>query len=226
MFFVQLKMKRGFGLNHSSLPVTLKETAFQFIKNNIVNGTWGGGTFLSENLLCKQLNMSKTPIRSALDRLEMNGLVKLFPKQGAVVSEVSLQKILQIYELRIALESYAVKRLTGKLETAFFEQMDENIRIQAILIEKDEIAEYVEMDRQFHMMIIVGMENEEYTAAMTRIQDQFLLAVRTTFVKNRERLWGSIKEHRLIRDALAGADSELTERLMIEHIEYVKHIML
>src|SRR5665647_1860852 len=107
-------MKRGFGLNHSSLPVTLKETAFQFIKSNIVNGTWGGGTFLSENLLCKQLNMSKTPIRSALDRLEMNGLVKLFPKQGAVVSEVSLQKILQIYELRIALESYAVKRLTGK----------------------------------------------------------------------------------------------------------------
>ncbi|QGQ98292.1 GntR family transcriptional regulator [Paenibacillus psychroresistens] len=213
-------------MNSLSSNVTLKETAYQFIKKNIVEGKWDGGTFLSENLLCEQLNMSKTPIRSALDRLEMMGLVKQFPKQGVVVSEVSLQKILQIYELRKALEAYAVKRLTGKLGDGFFEQMDENICLQEALIEKEDIAEYVQMDRQFHMMIINGMENEEYAAAMTRIQDQFLLAVRTTFLKNKQRLAGSIEEHRQIRHALAGNDPELTERLMIEHIEYVKQIML
>ncbi|CAK4863387.1 unnamed protein product [Aphanomyces euteiches] len=213
-------------MNPSSSNITLKETAYQFIKKNIVEGKWDGGTFLSENLLCEQLNMSKTPIRSALDRLEMMGLVKLFPKQGVVVSEVSLQKILQIYELRKALEAYAVKRLTGKLEAGFFEQMDENIRLQEALIEQADIADYVEMDRQFHMMIINAMENEEYAAAMARIQDQFLLAVRTTFMKNKQRLAGSIEEHRQIRYALAGNDPELTERLMIEHIEYVKLVML
>lgn len=212
-------------MNHSTALPTLKETAYQYIRRNIVDGTWGGGTFLPEQLLCEQLNMSKTPIRSALDRLEMLGLVKHYPKQGVVVSEMSLQKIFQIYELRKALEVYAVKRLTGKLSEAFFERMDENISLQLALIKQDDIAGYVELDRQFHMMIITGLDNEEYSAAMTRIQDQFLLAVRTTFLKNLHRLVGSIEEHRQIRLALAGNDPELTERLMIEHIEYVQQVM-
>lgn len=213
-------------MNRLSSKQTLKETAYQFIRKCIVDGVWSGGTFLSENSLCEQLGMSKTPIRSALDRLEMMGLVKLFPNQGAVVSEVSLKRILEIYELRLALETYAVRCLTGKLDAAFFICMDENIGLQAKSIENNDIPEYVRLDRQFHEMIIAGLDNEEYAGVMMRMQDQFILAVRTTFIKNRQRLGGSIEEHRKIRAALAGTDPEQTERLMTEHLEFVKRIML
>ncbi len=213
-------------MNQLSSQQTLKEKAYQFIRKSIVDGVWSGGTFLSENSLCEQLGMSKTPIRSALDRLEMMGLVKLFPNQGAVVSEVSLKRILEIYELRLALETYAVRSLTGKLDATFFIRMDENIDLQARSIEHNDIPEYVRLDRQFHEMIIAGLDNEEYAGVMMRMQDQFLLAVRTTFIKNRQRLGGSIEEHRKIRTALAGTDSERTERLMTEHLEFVKRIML
>lgn len=207
-------------------PKPLKQTAYEYIKENIVAGAWAGGTFISEKELTESLGMSKTPIRAALDRLEMMGLVQLFPKQGAVVTELSLKKILEIYELRKALETYAAKQLTGKLDDLFFTGMDSNIDLQAHAIKNGDITEYVKQDRQFHAMIVAGLDNEEYSNAIHRIHDQFLLVVRATFLKNNQRLLGSIEEHRQIRRALSGDDPLATERLMIQHLDYVMRIML
>jgi len=205
---------------------TLKEKAAETIRERIVSGEWPGGTFLSEKFLSELLQMSKTPIRSALDRLEMMGLVKQSPNQGVIVQEISLKKILEIYELRLSLETFAARRLTGKMDRAFFDGLDENIARQEEMIREDDVNAYVRLDREFHERIVAGLDNEEYTEAMARIQDKFLMAVRTTFVKNKERLWGSIGEHRQIREALAGNDPAATERLVAGHIEFVKTVML
>jgi len=205
---------------------TMRETAFQKIKQGIVNGEWEGGTFLSEKMLGEQLRMSKTPIRSALDRLEMMGLVKLVPNQGFVVQEISLKKIMDIYELRLSLETYAANQLTGKMDREFFERLDANLIEQKRAVEKEDIVSYVELDRRFHEAIISGMDNEEYAEAMSRIQDKFSMAVRTTFYKNKKRLWGSLEEHRQIREALAGGDPSATVELVKKHIKFVEQIML
>lgn len=212
----------------AELPVTktLKEKAFETIKANIVSGVWEGGTFLSEKALSELLQMSKTPIRSALDRLEMMGLVKLSPNQGVIVQEVSLKKILDIYQLRLALETFAVRQLTGKLDRRFFDRLDDNLERQARAVEREDIVEYVNLDREFHETIVAALDNEEYTEAMSRLQDKFVMTVRTTFVKNKARLLGSCEEHVRIRYALAGDDPQLAERLVTSHIEYVKTIML
>jgi len=208
------------------IGMTLRETAFRQIKQRIVNGEWGGGTFLSEKSLSELLQMSKTPIRSALDRLEMMGLVKLMPNQGFVVQEISLKKIMDIYELRLALESYAASTLTGRMDTAFFDKLDANLELQADAARTEDIVGYVELDRQFHEVIIAGMSNEEYAEVMSLIQDKFLIAVRTTFYKNKQRLWGSMNEHKQIRDALAGEDPAAAVQLVRAHIEFVKQIMI
>lgn len=205
---------------------TLKDKAYEQIKERIVSGEWTGGTFLTEKFLSDLLQMSKTPIRSALDRLEMNGLVKLSPKQGIIVQEVSLKKVFEIYELRLSLETFAARHLTGKLNKDHFDLFDINLKDQADAIRNDDIMRYVELDGKFHEMLISGLDNEEFNEVMTRIQDKFLMAVRVTFIKNKERLWGSLEEHQKIREALAGDDPEMTENLVARHIEYVKTIML
>ena len=206
--------------------MTLRESAFRQIKQRIVDGEWEGGTFLSEKSLSELLQMSKTPIRSALDRLEMMGLVRLTPNQGFVVQEISLKKIMDIYELRLALESYAASILTGRMDAAFFDILDANLELQADAVKREDIVSYVQLDRQFHEAIIAGMRNEEYAEVMSLIQDKFLIAVRTTFYKNKQRLWGSMDEHKQIRDALAGEDSAAAAQLVRAHIEYVKQIMI
>lgn len=205
---------------------TLKEKATETIREKIVSGEWSGGTFLSEKFLSELLQMSKTPVRSALDRLEMMGLVKQSPNQGIIVQEISLKKILEIYELRLSLETFAARRLTGRMDQAFLDELDESVDRQEKAIQDDDIAAYVRCDREFHERIVAGLDNEEYVEAMARIQDKFLMAVRTTFAKNKDRLWGSIEEHRQIRQALAGSDPLETERLIERHIEYVKTVML
>ncbi|WP_219835485.1 GntR family transcriptional regulator [Paenibacillus sp. R14(2021)] len=120
--------------------VTLRDKAFQTIKGHIVHGDWAGGTFLSEKFLSELLGMSKTPIRSALDRLEMMGLVKLSPKQGVFVQELSLKKILEFYELRLSLETYAARKLTGRMDEAFFRKLDENLDLQDEAVQRDDIT--------------------------------------------------------------------------------------
>jgi len=205
--------------------MTLRDTAFRRIKASIVRGEWEGGTFLSEKKLCEMLEMSKTPIRSALDRLEEAGLVKLVANQGFVVQEISAKKIMEIYELRLSLETYAAERLTGKMDAAFFARLDDNIALQEKVVHAEAIAEYVELDRQFHETMVSGLANQEYSEAMARIQDKFLMAVRTTFYKKKSRLIGSVQEHKQIRDALAGTDPETTVELVRRHIEYVEHML-
>jgi DNA-binding GntR family transcriptional regulator len=205
---------------------SLKEKAVETIRERIVGGVWPGGMFLSEKMLKELLQMSSTPIRSALDRLEMMGLVKQAPNQGAFVRDLSLKEILNVYELRLAMETFAARTLTGRMGRPFFDGLDANLAGQEQAIEADDIQLYVRLDREFHGSIVRGLDNEDYVEAMDRIQDKFLMAVRTTFEKNRDRLWGSIDEHRQIRHALAGRDPLLTEGLIGRHIEYVKTIML
>jgi DNA-binding GntR family transcriptional regulator len=205
--------------------ITLRDAAFQQIKQAIVNGQWEGGTFLSERMLSELLQMSKTPIRSALDRLEMMGLVKLVPNQGFVVQEISMKKIMDIYELRLSLETFAANHLTGKMDRVYFDKLDANIAKQSEAVRDEDIVSYVELDRQFHETIISGMANTEYTEAMSRIQDKFLMAVRTTFYKNKKRLSGSLDEHKQIREALEGVDPLVTVELVKKHIKFVEQIM-
>lgn len=205
---------------------TLRDTAFERIKELIVNGEWEGGTFLSERMLSEQLRMSKTPVRSALDRLEMMGLVQLVAGQGFVVQEVSMKKIMDLYELRQALETFAASQLTGKMDAAFFGRLDANLVLQAEAIGKKDVVGYVELDRLFHQTIVSGLSNEEFSEAMSRIQDKFLMAVRTTFNKNPKRLEGSFEEHKRIRDALAGDDPTATADLVKRHIRFVEQVML
>lgn len=210
----------------SGTGTTLREIAFESIKRKIVNREWEGGTFLSERALSELLGMSKTPIRSAMDRLEMIGLVKLTPNQGVIVQEMSLKKIMEIYELRLSLETFAAKQLTGKMDAHFFRQLDDNLTLQERCVQEEDIAGFVQLDRNFHETIITGLDNEEYTEVMSRLQDKFLMAVRTTFYKNHSRLWGSLSEHKQIRKALEGNDPAATEELVYNHIQYVKKIML
>ena len=205
--------------------VPLKQTAYDYMKRKIVDGKWAGGRFLSERELQEELGMSKTPIRSALDKLEANGLITLHPKQGAVVAELPLRKIFEIYELRKALETYAARELTGRMDAKFFRDLDANLELQQLAAAREDITEYVRLDRSFHARIVAGLGNEAYDETMERIQDRFIMSLRTTFYRETSRLVSSLEEHRRIRDALAGADAAAAARLVEQHLDYVMQIM-
>jgi len=204
----------------------LRQIAYEYMKEKIVSGEWTGGRFISERELQEELGMSKTPIRSALDRLESTGLIVLHPNQGAVVAETTMRTIFEIYELRKALETYAAREIAGKMDAGFFREMDAILERQREAVEREDIAEYVRQDRAFHAHIVAGLGNREYMEAIARIQDRFILAVRATFDKNKERLHGSFAEHLLIREALAADEPDRAAQLLARHIDHVAQVML
>jgi len=93
----------------------MKRQAYTILKHLLVTRPVAPGTFLSERQLSKQLGMSNTPVRAALERLEAEGFVAISPQQGIVIRELSIPEIADLYELREALEPFVVRRLTGNL---------------------------------------------------------------------------------------------------------------
>jgi len=92
----------------------LQDRAYADIKALIQDGSFAAGSFLSERQLAARLHMSKTPVKNALVRLELEGFVSVSPQQGIVVRESSVQEIVDILDLRLALEPYVVRRIAGK----------------------------------------------------------------------------------------------------------------
>ena len=97
------------GNGHASSRSLLKEQAYEQIKSRLLNNNYPPGSFLAERRLAENLGMSKTPVRAALERLELEGFITVSPQQGIVVRELSVREIADQYELRAALESYTLR---------------------------------------------------------------------------------------------------------------------
>jgi len=87
----------------------LKKLAHNVIREKLINCEFPPGSILSEVLLCEELGISRTPVREALSRLELEGFVKILPKKGIYVTDISLTDVRQIFQVRMEIEPLAVK---------------------------------------------------------------------------------------------------------------------
>src|SRR6516225_7820048 len=87
----------------------LKDYDYADIKQRILRGDYPPSTLVSERQLASQLDMSKTPVRAALQRLELEGFVTISPQQGIIIRDLSVHDIADQYEIRAALETYVVR---------------------------------------------------------------------------------------------------------------------
>src|SRR6478609_4140209 len=108
----------------------LKNEAYVQIKGKLLNGDYAPGSFLSERQLARDLGMSKTPVKAALERLQGEGYIAVSPQQGIVVRELSVREIADQYEIRAALESYTVRMLAGQLTADQVASVRANLRAQ------------------------------------------------------------------------------------------------
>ena len=99
----------------SSAQASLKQQAYRQLKRLILAGALPAGTVLSVRQLAVQLEMSRTPVHAAIERLEADGLVTLAPQHGVTVREMSLQDIVNHFQIRQALEPFVLERLAGRV---------------------------------------------------------------------------------------------------------------
>lgn len=156
--------------NNSGTPL-LKDLAYMKIKEFIMKGQFVPGSFLSERDLIELLSMSKTPIKSALTRLETEGFVTVSSKQGIIVKDLSIDQILDIYDLRTALETFNCQKLMGQLTHDQCVELDRNLKETEEAIRKLDVKEFTALDHAFHLMICKFVGNQEIYRILLNYQD-------------------------------------------------------
>jgi DNA-binding GntR family transcriptional regulator len=204
----------------------LKARAYAVLKENIINGHYPPGSFLSERILVSQLDMSKTPIRAALERLESEGFVTVSPQQGIVVREPSLRELLDQFEIRLALEAYVFRAISGKLSEAQISQTQKNLVAQRIAAEREDLEKSIRLDGEFHLMFCEFLGNREILAVMKALREKIVWLIRLVFHKDQRRMRPNWQEHQQISEAVVSGDAERAVRLLDQHFEYGKRALL
>ena len=204
----------------------LKERAYSEIKQRIVDGVFAPSTFLSERQLAGQLEMSKTPVRAALERLEQEGLVSTSPQQGVIVRDLSVHEIADLYEMRAALEAHTVRAISGRLSEEQKRLLLENLRAQQKACPRGDVQTVVALDAAFHMLLCGFLGNQEIVRVMSQLRDKVFRVISRVFHVNPPRIHQSYVEHKAIADAIFDGQADLAAKEVIEHLERGKKHLL
>jgi len=174
------------------------------------------------------MNISRAPIREAFNRLEKEGFITIIPRKGAAVSKVTAQSIEDIFEIREALESLAVKKSIGKISIISIiklEKVGDNFRK---FIDKPTNAEnciqYLALDKIFHDLLSQNCGNKKLIELLANFQEQ-IYWLRNISLK-RITFAGSVKEHLAIIEALKKNDEKLIIKALLQHLERAKESSL
>jgi DNA-binding GntR family transcriptional regulator len=182
--------------------------------------------FLSERQLAMQLEMSKTPVHVALERLESEGFVTISAQQGIVVRGLSVEDIVDLYELREAMESYVAGRLAGRLTEAQRAELEGSIEQQEKALEEGDVGKMIELDARFHLLLASFLGNKQIIATMEHLRDKIHQVIVRVTRLNPQRLRESVDEHREIAGAIVKGDAALAAKRVLAHLEAGKRHVL
>jgi DNA-binding GntR family transcriptional regulator len=204
----------------------LKVKAYRELKQLIQGGTLAGGQFLSERQLADRLKMSKTPIKAALERLELEGFVTVSPQQGIVVRQLTIQEVADQFELRMALECYVVKSVAGRLSPEQLQPMARNLREQSTAARARKVSRLVELDAEFHLLLCRAFGNEAILECMAQHRAKMHRVIYQVMSQARDRLADAVDEHRGIFSAVREGNPELAVELVVKHLDFGKQHLL
>lgn len=206
---------------------TLKEKAYDRLRLLILNGELKPGDYLTERTLVDMLGMSRTPIRSALERLEAEGLASYSPNRGLMVTETSLQRAVDFYDIRAALESHVVRRLAQrKLSGEQIAWFEANLARQRECAAAHDYETFTRIDSEFHLQLARVYENMEIVQTMERLQDNLYRIALRVLRKDNSRIDISCRDHEEIFLHIREGRGKKAAEAMHRHLEFGKQILI
>jgi len=205
---------------------TLANRAYDDLKLLFQDGTYSPGDFLTEGELARRLRMSKTPVRTALTRLEMDGFVTVSPQQGIVVREPSIHEVIDLFDIRIALETFVVRRLAGNITPEQTARLRVNLDAQARAVKDHDNETATRLDTEFHLMLCEFLDNREITQAMERLRGKLHRIIMGIQRKSPERMMDGWREHEAIAESVNQGRGEQAAQRVIQHLEWGKKFLV
>ena len=193
----------------------LRETVYEQLRADMISCTLAPGTELREAELASRFDMSKSPVRDALMRLEREGLVITLPRQGYRVAPVSLADVLDMFHLRAALERACVERIVLNASDEQLRSLDEFRQLDAAAWEGGFIA----FNRAFHRRIAELGGNARMRDQLNDLIDLLERAVQVSVASiNKGDPQALVTEHTEIINALQARALKRAQRLAEQHI--------
>ncbi|MFA9453358.1 MAG: GntR family transcriptional regulator [Candidatus Aminicenantaceae bacterium] len=140
---------------------SLKDQVYEYIRLQMKIGTLKPGDSIDMNAFSQRLGVSKTPLRDALIRLEMEGFVWILPRRGVIVNELTIQDIKDYYQILGALESTAVIAAAPHLKEIEVRKMDKLNQGMGVALGRDDFNAYYEKNLQFHDIFLTLSGNKQ-----------------------------------------------------------------
>lgn len=195
----------------------LRDVAFNTLRQAILKGTLKPGQRLMEIQLAKQLGVSRTPVREAIRKLELEGLVVTLPRKGAEVAQITEKDLKDVVEVRCALEELAVELACERISTAQIVQLKEIVKDFESLIKNKDITALAENDVKFHDIIFTATNNPRLMQMINNLREQ-MYRYRLEHLKDAKAHEQLIKEHELIISALQKKDVAKAKETIRYHI--------
>ncbi|MFF7338960.1 GntR family transcriptional regulator [Streptomyces sp. NPDC008163] len=197
------------------------ERVYTHVKDAVLDRRYEGGTLLTEGGLAEAVGVSRTPVREALLRLEVEGLIKLYPKKGALVLAVSAQEIADVVETRLLVEEFAARKavpaspqLISRLEALLEEQRHYS--------DAGDLATVSVKDRCFHAEIVRHAGNEILSRLYDQLRDRQLRMGVAVMEAHPDRIAANITEHGELLEAIRAGDAEGAAQVVRRHVSRVK----
>lgn len=203
----------------------LRELVLDAIREAIINGTLKPRERLMEIQMAEELGVSRTPIREALRKLELEGFIVMVPRKGAYVADVSFKDIADVFEIRAALEALAAGLAAERITDEELEEMERLVVEKTEAITNHDMDRLVEVDTSFHEAIYKASRNERLTSIINNLREQ-IQRYRTTSLAYPGRMKRSLEEHRGIVEAIQSRDTQLAQQAAREHIENAENSMI
>lgn len=200
---------------------SIKHIVYSKLRESILTRKLAPGKQLIESTISKKLNVSRTPIRNAIDLLAEEGLIELIPNRGAFVINPTVDEILQAYTLRKELEILAVKTAINHLQDNDFAEMENFIKMEREALYKKDIITYLEANHEFHMAIAKKCGNRfliEFIEKLINKTSVYLILFDVFFEENSPQPYG-YKEHREIIQLLKQKKNKEVESYLSRHFD-------
>ena len=196
----------------------LREVVFESIRAAIISGVLKPGERLMEVQLAEKLGVSRTPIREAIRKLELEGLVIMMPRKGAYVADLSIKDITDVLEIRAALEGLASGLAALRITDEEIEQIEHNAMEFHKAIEADDFEGIVQADIEFHDNIFKATRNEKLMQINNNLREQ-VQRFRIMYLSKSNKSKDLAKDHFEISEAISKRNIDMAEKLARMHIE-------
>jgi DNA-binding GntR family transcriptional regulator len=204
---------------------TIQESVAEYIRDKIMRREYKPGERLMQDELAEQLGVSRTPIREAFHKLASEGFIVLSPHRGASVANFSADELVEVYSVRIGLESYAAYLAAERVTDEELKKLENHLRKMDKAKEEADRSHLIRLNRHFHAAIYAAAKQRRLFSLIENYLD-LAERYRRMFHSLENRAEHTVDEHQQLLDALRDRDAEAASTLTRIHLEQTREALL